>query len=188
MSRDLIEIAVFEHVQAANWGDDGPSISAHDICDLIAPVRSALLTRAQNGGFALDRASITDIHHQLAQAIGISPAPEFKKPAAWQEFLDGIAEASSPDPITVADFGAWIVAQLFWNHFRHIRLLTGWVVIECLAMGDNQPLPPPPPGMLSRVLGDMSSAGPPLYDAEDFRAFVGTDLIHRAQRAGGGHG
>lgn len=168
-NRELLPLATFEHVQAANWLNGQPTIDMYDICDKTDPVKVYLFNTAEQKQLILTAEFILDINRRLVSNLnGCLPA-KFKDPDEWQIFIDELREASDPEPIGVSDCGAWIISQLFWKHLTSLRLLTAYLIVDGLAIQQGTPRLNLGQSGLGRFIDDLSSSGPPNYDAENMR-------------------
>lgn len=169
-SRDLLPLANFEHVQSANWLNGQPTIDQFDICDGIDPVRAYLFDKAKQNQIILTAAFILDVNRRLVSNLNGCLTAKFQNSEEWQIFIDELQEAADPNPIGVEDSGAWVIAQLFWNHLTSLRLLTAYLIVDSLTVQQRIPRLNLDQSGLGRLIADLSSSGPPIYDAENMRS------------------
>jgi hypothetical protein len=170
VNRELLPLATFEHVQAANWLNGQPTIDKYDICEKIDPVRVYIFDIAKQKHLILTAEFILDVNRRLVSNLNGCLSANFKDPDEWQIFIDGLQEASDPEPIGVRDCGAWIISQLLWNHLTTLRLLTAYLIVDGLAIQQGTPRLNLGQSGLGRFIDDLSSSGPPIYDAENMRS------------------
>lgn len=167
----FLPIAAFEHMQSANWPDATNLPSSFDICEAVNPIWDGLMIRAQSSDLSLDIGCISSVHFDIASEVGAKAPGELLDPNGWSRFCAemGCTPEQSIQKFDVEGSAAWIVAALFWEHLPSLRLMTSWLYVSALCAQNGSGRLDLEEGSLGSLIGAMSGAGPPIYDAEDLR-------------------
>lgn len=162
-----LPLAVFEHMQFSNWTEGAEKLNAFDICDRVEPIWRDVVQRAQLHELTLTHRLIASFHSALANAVNANSPGEFRDPTKWDDLVKETKEVSDGDDMSQID--AWLLAALFWDHLPSLRLMTSWLYISALHIQETGRELSIAMTSLGSLLEKLSSAGPPLHDAEGLR-------------------
>ncbi|MDX8355681.1 hypothetical protein [Cognatiyoonia sp. IB215182] len=167
--RDVLPIAYFEHLQTANWHAPEVTVSAHEICDRIAPVRQRLENQMPDTETLMSAEFILGFCSDLASTLDNCNQAGFRNSEAWQSFMSELTIEFSLRETPFSENGTYILSQLFSSHLTTLRLLTSWLLVDALGRTLNEQKLSISQQGLGLLLTHLSNGGSPIYDVEDMR-------------------